>query len=61
MPRPAVQLGILGGQLPRENAAVVHGCVPLVEIDGDSYRMRDHRARLHQFRDAIAARPQTKP
>ena len=30
MPRPAVDLGVLGGQLPRENAAVVQGCVPLV-------------------------------
>ncbi len=30
MPRPAVQLGVLNRQLPRENAAVVQGCVPFV-------------------------------
>jgi hypothetical protein len=40
MPRPAVQLSVLDGQLPRENAAVVQGCVPLVDTDGqDSYRL----------------------
>ncbi len=30
IPRPAVDLGVLGGQLSRENTAVVQGCVPLV-------------------------------
>ena len=40
MPRPAVDLGVLDGQLPRENTAVVQGCVPLVITDGqDSYRL----------------------
>jgi len=32
MPRPAVQLGVLDRQLPRENPAVVQGCVPSVTI-----------------------------
>ena len=41
MPRPAVQLGVLDGQLPRENAAVVQGCVPLVILKGKSYRLRE--------------------
>jgi hypothetical protein len=41
MPRSAVQLGILGGQLLRENAAVVQGCVPFVSLKGDSYRLKD--------------------
>ena len=41
MPRPAVDLGVLDGQLPRENAAVVQGCVPLVNLKGDSYRLKD--------------------
>ena len=40
MPRPAVNLGILNRQLPRENAAVVQGCVPFVMLKGDSYRLR---------------------
>jgi len=53
MPRPAVQLGVLDGQVPRENAAVVQGCVPLVLIDGDSYRMRGHRAKLAQLRQGL--------
>ena len=40
MPRPAVQLGVLDGQFPRKNAAVVQSCVPLVITDGqDSYRL----------------------
>ena len=40
MPRPAVDLGVLGGQLSRKNAAVVQGCVPLVITEGqDSYRL----------------------
>ena len=53
MPRSAVQLGVLHGQLPRENAAVVQGCVPFVVIDGDSYRMRGHRAKLAQLRASL--------
>jgi len=40
MPRPAVQLRVLDGHLPRENAAVVQGCVPFVSLKGDSYRLR---------------------
>jgi hypothetical protein len=40
MPRPAVDLGVLGSQLSCENAAVVQGCVPLVITEGqDSYRL----------------------
>ena len=40
MPRPAVNLGVLNRQLPRENAAVVQGCVPFVITEGqDSYRL----------------------
>ena len=41
MPRPAVNLGVLNRQLPRENAAVVQGCVPFVTLKGDSYRLKD--------------------
>jgi hypothetical protein len=41
MPRPAIQLGVLHGHLPRQNAAVIQGCVPLVITEGqDSYRLR---------------------
>jgi hypothetical protein len=40
MPRPAVDLGVLHRQLSHENAAVVQGCVPLVSLKGDSYRLR---------------------
>ena len=40
MPRPAVDLGVLSGQLSRENAAVVQGCVPSVSLKGDSYRLK---------------------
>jgi hypothetical protein len=56
MSRPAVHLGVLDGQLPRQNAAVVQGCVPLVQIDGDSYRMRDDRAKLAQLRAGLNAK-----
>jgi hypothetical protein len=40
MPRSAVKLGVVHGQVPGENAAVVQGCVPLVSLKGDSYRLR---------------------
>jgi DNA replication protein DnaC len=33
----------------------------VLHIDGDSYRMRGHRARLQQLRDAVAADTETKP
>jgi DNA replication protein DnaC len=33
----------------------------VLQIDGDSYRMRGHRARLQQLRHAVAAEPQTNP
>jgi DNA replication protein DnaC len=33
----------------------------VLQIDGDSYRMRGHRARLQQLRQAVAAEPETKP
>ena len=40
MPRPAIELGVLDGQLPRENAAVVQGCVPFVHHRRpESYRL----------------------
>ena len=29
-------------------------CVPLVNIDGDSYRMRSHRARAEATRRAVS-------
>ena len=32
----------------------------VLHIDGDSYRMRGHRARLQQLRHAVAAEPETK-
>jgi hypothetical protein len=53
MPWPAIELGILDGQLPRENTAVVQGCVPLVSINGESYRMRAHRDAIRALRPAI--------
>lgn len=31
---------VIAGQLLRENAAVVQGCVPFVSLKGDSYRLR---------------------
>jgi len=58
MPRSAVKLGVLDGQLPRENAAVVQGCVPLVAITGDSYRMRRHRDAINAIRPALSTRSQ---
>jgi DNA replication protein DnaC len=33
----------------------------VLQIDGDSYRMRGHRARLKQLRQAVAAEPETRP
>jgi DNA replication protein DnaC len=33
----------------------------VLQIDGDSYRMRGHRARLQQLRSTIATDPETKP
>lgn len=33
----------------------------VLTIDGDSYRMRGHRARLHQLRSAVAADPENTP
>jgi DNA replication protein DnaC len=33
----------------------------VLQIDGDSYRMRGHRARLQQLRQAVAAEAETKP
>jgi DNA replication protein DnaC len=32
----------------------------VLQIDGESYRMRGHRARLQQLRRAVAAEPETK-
>ena len=58
MPRPAVKLGVLHGQLPRENAAVVQGCVPFVHVTGDSYRMRRHRDAINALRPALTGHPQ---
>ena len=34
MPRPAVHLGVLQGELLHENAAVIQGCVPFVSLEG---------------------------
>ena len=36
--RLAIQPGVLHGQLPRENAAVVQGCVPFVREYEDEVR-----------------------
>jgi DNA replication protein DnaC len=33
----------------------------VLQIDGESYRMRDHRAHLQQLRRAVAADSETKP
>ncbi len=52
MARRPVQLRVLHAHLTSQNAAVVQGCVPLVQINGPSYRMRDHQARLDQLRRA---------
>jgi hypothetical protein len=41
MSRSAIQLNVLRADLERENAAVVQTCVPLVDLKGDSYRLRD--------------------
>lgn len=37
---PAIQLGILRADLEGQNAAVVQACVPLVIINGPSYRLK---------------------
>ncbi|MGH2987443.1 MAG: hypothetical protein ACRDLO_12255, partial [Solirubrobacterales bacterium] len=52
--RPEVERGLFWAGLANENAAVVQGCVPTVWIDGESYRMRGHRAKLGQLRSAVA-------
>ena len=52
MPRPAVQLSVLRGELADENAAVVQGCVPFVTLKGKSYRLRERGTA-----NAPAARP----
>jgi len=40
--RAAIQLSISRTHLAAQNAAVVEACVPLVELKGDSYRLKDH-------------------
>jgi hypothetical protein len=50
---PAIQLRVLRADLEGQNAAVVQACVPLVDITGDSYRMRAHRDAINALRPAI--------
>jgi hypothetical protein len=40
MPWPAVKLGVLHGQFPRQNTAVVQGCVPFVRRISAWWRRR---------------------
>ncbi|MGH2863760.1 MAG: hypothetical protein ACRDJX_00765, partial [Solirubrobacteraceae bacterium] len=58
MARPAVKLRVHPAHLTSQNTAVVQGCVPLVEIDGESYRMRGHRAKIAQLRAGLNAPPE---
>jgi hypothetical protein len=53
MTRSAIKLSLLTAHLTSENAAVVQACVPFVEINGDSYRMRAHRDAIQALRPAI--------
>jgi hypothetical protein len=36
-----IQLGVRRARLTHQNAAVVQACVPVVELRGDSYRLKD--------------------
>jgi hypothetical protein len=38
--RSPIQLGVRRARLAHQNAAVIQACVPLVELKGDSYRLR---------------------
>jgi hypothetical protein len=58
MARHPIQLDLCRTRLTRQNAAVVQTCVPLVEITGDSYRMRRHRDAINALRPALTGRPQ---
>ena len=44
MPRPAVALSVLDGQLASENAAVVQGCVPFVIKDWNQVSSKEPMA-----------------
>ena len=35
-----IQLDVLATHLTRQDAAVAQGCVPLVNLKGDSYRLK---------------------
>jgi hypothetical protein len=39
--RTAIELRLVRPRLAHENTAVVQGCVPSVDLKGDSYRLRD--------------------
>lgn len=50
---PAIRLSVLNGHRPSQTAVVVQACVPLVAINGASYRMRAHRDAVRALRPAI--------
>jgi hypothetical protein len=49
MVRPPIQLGVRQARLAHQNATVVQTCVPLVTINGPSYRLK---GRLEELRGA---------
>jgi len=53
-----VQRRLLRPNVGDQNAAVVQGCVPTVEITGDSYRMRRHRDAIAALLPALTGRPE---
>jgi G:T-mismatch repair DNA endonuclease (very short patch repair protein) len=41
MVRSPIQLGVRLARLAHQNTAVVQACVPLMNLKGDSYRLKD--------------------
>jgi hypothetical protein len=49
------QIQAIPGRIPLENNRENQLCVPPVVIDGESYRMRAHRARAERLAQAITS------
>jgi hypothetical protein len=59
-----IELSVGDAHLAHQNAAVIQACVPLVDLQGDSYRLKDktsapaHRAKRPKSADrSVAAGP----
>ena len=48
-----VEGSVLGVRLAHQDGAIAQTCVPLVAINGPSYRMRRHHERLEQLRSGL--------